>query len=288
MVYNYIKKCKRSDFMGRPPTIPYDEIPKMKFGRLKPIKRIEGSGRAKWLCKCDCGNETVVIQKNLCNGNTKSCGCLAREMSPNKTHGMSKTRLYTLWIEIKKRCYNQNDTSYEWYGGKGITVCKEWLDDFMNFYNWAIKNGYDETLPRGVQTIDRIDYNGNYCPENCRWITIQEQQRNKVSNTPYELNGESHLLCEWAEILGFDYNLLRSRVVSYGWTLEQALKEPLNSKPNNKVIRIEYSGEKLSVKEWSEKLGIPENTIRGRMIYYDEPEKILKVGKNKRTKKAEE
>lgn len=147
--------------------------------------------------------------------------------------------------------------------------------------------GYDDSLPRGLQTIDRIDGNKDYSPENCRLITIAEQQRNKDCLKKYSYKGEKHLLCEWAEILGLDFNLLRSRVCDYGWSIEQSLTEEKYLKINKEVIKITYKGESITIKEWSEKLGISANTIRGRMNYYDEPEKILKVGKNKRTKRAE-
>lgn len=267
--------------MGRPPAVPYDEISKMKFERLKPIKRINGTGRTKWLCKCDCGNMTIVTQKNLCNGNTKSCGCLAKERNGNRTHGESKTRLYGLWLGIKKRCYNPNEVSYRWYGAKGIKMCDEWLDDYTKFRDWAYSTGYDEDLPRGIQTIDRKDSNGDYCPKNCRWRTIKEQQRNKQSNNLYEMNGERHLLSEWAEILNVDYKMLKSRVGDYGWTLEQALSEPINSKVKIERIRIKYKGENLTIKEWSKKLGISEHLIRSRMFSSEDPEFILKVGKHK-------
>lgn len=282
MFYNSTIQLKGSDFMGRPPAIPYEKIPKMKFERLKPIKRIEGTGRTKWLCECDCGNKTIVLQKHLCNGNTKSCGCLAKEGNSNRTHGESKTRLYLLWSEIKRRCYNKNDTSYRWYGAKGIEMCEEWLNDYTKFRDWAYSTGYDESLPRGKQTIERKDTNGNYCPENCEWKTIQQQQRNKSSNRLYEYNGESHLLPEWAEILNLDYDLLRSRVGDYGWTLEQAITEPMYSKVKIDKIKIEYKGEKLTIKEWSERLGIPEATIRERLRHSNNPEIILSTEKNRR------
>jgi len=281
-VYNLIIQLKGSDFMGRPPAIPYDKIPKMKFERLKPIKRIEGNGRTKWLCECDCGNTTIVTQKNLCNRNTKSCGCIVKEGNSNRKHGESNTRLYELWTGIKRRCYGKNNTSYKWYGAKGIKMCKEWLNDYKKFRDWAYSTGYDESLPRGKQTIERKDTNGNYCPENCEWKTIQQQQRNKSSNRPYEYNGEIHLLPEWAEILGLDYDLLRSRVVNHGWTLEQAITEPINSKVKMDKIKIEYKGEKLTIKEWSQKLGISEHLIRSRMFHSKDPEFILKVGKHKK------
>lgn len=271
--------------MPRPPAIPYEEIPKMKFERLKPIRIVSTSGRTKWLCKCDCGSETIVTQKNLCNGNTKSCGCLNAEMKKARNKGYRRNeRLYVLLRGMKERCNNPNSRNYRWYGAKGIKVCEEWENDYLSFKKWAIDNGYDETLPRGVQTIERIDNNKGYSPDNCTWKTIQEQQRHKKSNTLFEMNGESHILSEWAEILNVDYNLLRSRVGSYGWTLEQAINEPIYAKAKREKIKIEYNGERLTIKEWSQKLGITENLIRSRMSVSKDPEFVLKVGKHKTTK----
>lgn len=214
--------------MGRPPKIPYDEIPKMKFERLQPIRIVDGKGRTKWLCKCDCGNEVVVTQKNLCNGNTKSCGCLNTEMRKGRNKGYrGNERLYVLWVGIKGRCNNPNNTSYKWYGAKGIRVCEEWENDYLSFKKWAIESGYDETLPRGAQTIERLDTNKDYCPENCTWKTIQQQQRNKGNLERYSYRGEEHLLCEWAEILGLDFRTLRTRIYMHGWSIERALSTPI-------------------------------------------------------------
>lgn len=271
--------------MPRPPAIPYDEIPKMKFERLKPIRIVSTSGRTKWLCECDCGNKTIVTQKNLCNGNTKSCGCFSMDSRRARNKGYrNKDRLYAVWRGMRERCSNPNNTSYRWYGAIGVTVCEEWERDYNTFRKWALENGYDETLPRGVQTIERKDPNKSYSPENCEWKTIQQQQRNKRGSVLYEMNGEKHILSEWSEILNVDYNLLRSRVGSYGWSLEQAINEPMYAKAKRKKIKIEYNGELLTVKEWSEKLGITENLIRSRMSVSKDPEFILKVGKHKTTK----
>lgn len=273
--------------MPRPPAIPYEEIPKMKFGRLKPIRMMEGKGRTKWLCKCDCGNETIVTQKNLCNGNTKSCGCFSMESRRARNKGyQNKERLYIVWIGMRERCNNPNNNSYKWYGAIGVTVCEEWERDYCAFKRWALETGYDETLPRGAQTIERKDPNKDYSPENCEWKTIQQQQRNKRGSVLYEMNGEKHILREWSEILNVDYDLLRSRVGTYGWTLEQAISEPKQSKVNVKKIKIEYNGESLTIREWAQKLGISENTIRARMskarmLASKDPEYILQTVKVK-------
>lgn len=127
-------------------------------------------------CQCDCGNITYVKSTNLIKGYIKSCGCLQRKMASkcNKTHGLSHTKLFYVWQDMIKRCFKENHHAYKYYGGRGITVCNEWKNDFMSFYNWAINNGYEEGL-----TIDRIDVNGNYEPNNCRWVTMKVQCKNR-------------------------------------------------------------------------------------------------------------
>lgn len=219
--------------MARPPKIPYEKMITMKFGRLTPVKCIGiVNGRTTWECLCDCGNTVNVIQKNLSNGNTKSCGCIQRDSVSvfRRTHGKSKSRLYILYRGIKERCNKTNSVVYKYYGGRGIKVCPEWEKDFLAFEKWMLDNGYDETLPRGVQTIDRIDSDGDYSPSNCRIITIAEQQRNKKCLKKYSYNGEEHLLCEWAEITGISYKVLESRINRYGWSFEEAITKPLHFK----------------------------------------------------------
>jgi len=143
-----------------------------RFGRLVVIEEAgrASDGRVRWLCKCDCGDYTSTpCTKTLRNGTCRSCGCIERERPNKQTHGMTNTKLFGVWNGIKQRCYNPNSKSYKTYGDRGIKVCDEWRDDFMTFHNWAIANGYKEGL-----TIDRIDNDGDYEPNNCRWITLQE------------------------------------------------------------------------------------------------------------------
>lgn len=143
-----------------------------RFGRLVVIKEAGRSsdGRVRWLCKCDCGNYTSTPStKTLRNRTCRSCGCIERERPNKLTHGKSNTKLFHVWNGMKQRCYNPNNRSYKTYGGRGIKVCDEWRDNFMAFHDWAIANGYEEGL-----TIDRIDNDGDYEPNNCRWITLQE------------------------------------------------------------------------------------------------------------------
>lgn len=127
-----------------------------------------------WLFKCDCGKEKVIGISNVMSGKVKSCGCLLHRPAHNRTHNMINTRLYHIWASMKQRCNNKNCSAFVLYGKRNIKVCDEWEKDFMNFYNWAMANGYREDL-----TIDRIDVNGNYEPNNCRWTTMLEQNNNK-------------------------------------------------------------------------------------------------------------
>ena len=120
-----------------------------------------------WLCECECGNITRVLSTYLLKGDTKSCGCFDKER--RVTHGMSGTRIYKCWADMHNRCYNSNLKVFKWYGAKGIAVCDEWKGNFKAFYDWAMSSGYTDDL-----TLDRIDSDGDYCPENCRWVTQSE------------------------------------------------------------------------------------------------------------------
>ncbi len=157
---------KQNDFIGK------------KFKRLLVIKQTKERcfREIVWKCKCDCGNICKVRTSALKSGNTKSCGCLKIETTSilMKKHGLRNHSLYKKWKAIKGRCYDKNNSSYTNYGKRGIKVCKKWKNDFKKFYNWAIENGWKEELQ-----IDRIDNNGDYRPSNCRFVTLQENLKNK-------------------------------------------------------------------------------------------------------------
>jgi hypothetical protein len=171
-----------------------------------------------YLCKCDCGNETIVMKKCLLRNNVKSCGCLFKEKN-NTTHGLTNTRFYHIWNSIKQRCYNKNNKDYKNYGIRGIIVCSEWKDNFKNFYDWSIDNGYQDTLE-----IDRIDNNGNYEPSNCRWVDIKTQARNRRTNHLITYRGKTHCLIEWAEIYKISHTLIRDRL-KLGWKIENIFNQ---------------------------------------------------------------
>lgn len=139
------------------------------------------------------------------------------------THGLSKHPLYGTWKNIRRRCYNTKDINYKDYGMRGIVLCEEWRNDFRNFYKWAIENGWQKGL-----SIERIDYNGNYCPENCKWIPLCEQPKNRRGLVFITYKGETHLLSEWANILKMPQRTLSARLKSKNFTLEEAFEKPIN------------------------------------------------------------
>ena len=198
------------------------------FGRLTAIKTIEtgNNRRTKWICKCDCGNTIVVRTDALTSGKTKSCGCYKKDKVKERffKHGLSNTRLYNSWADMKARCNHKNCCSYKDYGGRGIKVCDEWngKNGFAEFSKWALENGYSDNL-----TIDRIDVNGDYNPDNCRWIPKSEQSSNTRRTKKYEYMGETHCISEWAKIKGMSVSTLTNRLKRSGLTIEQALNEPL-------------------------------------------------------------
>lgn len=190
-----------------------------RFGRLLVTERAPNRGTAsRWVCKCDCGNTVEVFGSSLRQGKTKSCGCLRTEAVKKRhtKHGMYNTKVYKRWGSMLDRCYNENKKWYHLYGGKGITVCDRW-HSFENFYA-------DMGDPPSGCTIERIDSNKNYEPENCYWATPKQQSRNTSRNRLVSYNGETKCVAEWAEEFGIPRKTLMARL-NYGWTPAEALEE---------------------------------------------------------------
>lgn len=201
------------------------------FGRLTVVCRAETPShvrqkhRAHWTCRCTCGAETVVAGKSLRSGGAQSCGCLRveRNKAAITSHGhattKAHTRTYTSWRSMRSRCLDKGSHSYPEYGGRGISICQRW-ESFAAFLEDMGER------PAGM-SIDRIDVNGNYEPSNCRWATASLQSANTRRALVYEFEGVSLPLIDWAKRLGIDYQTLKTRIRSYGWTPERALTTPV-------------------------------------------------------------
>lgn len=182
-----------------------------KYGRLTLTRFIERRGNNLYFeCDCECGNKKIASYSNIKCGNVRSCGCWQREsrIITHTTHRKENLKLYKVYDGMKQRCCNPNNISYKNYGGRGITVCDEWLGKhgFDTFFEWANKNGYKEGL-----SIDRIDNNKGYSPSNCKWATLYEQGANKRNNIVITYHGETHIISEWARIYGIKSGTIRKR-----------------------------------------------------------------------------
>ena len=196
-----------------------------RFGRLIVLSRESGS---KWKCLCDCGNEIIASGSNLKSGNTTSCGCYAKECigKVNLIHGGSNSSLFSVWADMRSRCTNNNRKCYKYYGGRGIKVCTEW-EDFENFRKWSLENGYEPGL-----SIDRIDVNGDYCPDNCRWATKEIQANNTRVNVYLTISGETLTAAQWSK----KYGLCESTVCwrhRHGWSDEECVFGRKRKSSNN-------------------------------------------------------
>lgn len=205
-----------------------------KFGRLIVLEKSNKlHNKTTWLCKCDCGNYKKATTSDLKSNKIKSCGCLLKERAivfcKNKSkHNLTGTRIYRIWNSMKQRCYYKNGRNYKNYGAKGITVYKEWKNDFLNFYNWSINNGYKDNL-----TIDRINVNGNYEPNNCRWVSMKEQENNRTNNRIYIYGNKKYTISQLSNKINIPYNTLLWRI-NNNWS-ENELS--LKANYNNKKIR---------------------------------------------------
>lgn len=205
-----------------------------RYGKLLVLEYAGTNGHnALWKCKCDCGKECVKLGVSLRCGHTRSCGCYHKEQLSErntKYKVCAPRRLYQTWRGMIDRCENPKAKYYCNYGGRGISVCTEW-HEFETFAKWALNNGYTKEL-----TIDRMDNDGSYCPENCKWSTKIEQENNKRSNRKVTINGETKNLCQWCELYGIKEVSVYSRM-RYGWDIEKAIKTPV--RPSKKIVCIE-------------------------------------------------
>lgn len=201
------------------------DLTNQKLGRLTVIKRVDQKTPIRWLCQCECGNFKEVYATHLRSGNTRSCGCLAREIAVKMghqrdigkrsfKHGDFGTKLYGIWAGMKRRCYNRNTKYYADYGGRGIKVCEEWKE-YINFKQWAVSAGYKEGL-----TIERINVDFDYSPDNCKWISIHEQNLNKRNSVRIEYQGKIYSMKEIAAITGLKERTIKGRY-ERGWTTEK-------------------------------------------------------------------
>lgn len=214
-----------------------------RFGRLTALYTVPNNNyHTRWHCVCDCGNTKDVLQQNLVNGHVRSCGCLHVERNKEKlavlnesmqreSHHETKTRLYHIWINMKSRCFDENSTTFYHYGGRGITVCREWASSFLSFKEWATANGYSDEL-----SIDRINVDGNYCPENCRWVSGSIQQFNKRKP---RRNTSGHVGVSWNKKSGKWYSYITKDYVMHFLGSFDSLDDAIAAR---KAAEIQYFG----------------------------------------------
>ena len=248
-----------------------------RFGYLTVIREVEpnitpcGTVQRKFLCRCDCGNEVIRLRSTLQNNQKTSCGCMELTIG-DRTRKYNKEQtssfLYSTWQGMKQRCIDPNSSHYHRYGGRGITICEEWLNDYSKFYEWAMANGASKEL-----TLDRIDINGNYEPSNCRWADVETQMNNTSQNRFIEYNGEKLTVIQWARKTGIKEGTIRRRLDSYGYSVAEALGYEAHAKKSwdrshTRKLVNQYSLEGEFIREWqsaqvaSESLGISIKAIQ--------------------------
>jgi len=237
---------------------PIKDLTGQVFGKLTAVEIAGRSekGSILWLCNCECGNTYTVASAYLVRGSTKSCGCY------RGGHGLSGTKLYQVYNNILTRLNNPNHPQYKDYGGRGISICDEWAkpgEGMVNFYNWAVNNGYKEGL-----TIDREDVNGDYSPENCRWVTMKDQCDNRRSTRRITYKGETKSAKAWSLSLGGSSDLVIGRL-KLGWSEEEAVSTPIGA-TISKERCITYNGETLTLSQWSARLGGSPSLVASRLL----------------------
>lgn len=221
-------------------------------------------------CVCSCGNKNIIDLFSLKYNRSKCCKQCGYKKIKGK-HNLSHSRIYRIFNHIKQRCLNPNDSKYKDYGGRGIKICKEWEDNFINFYNWSIANGYEENL-----SIDRIDNNGNYEPKNCRWVTNIEQQNNKRNNHIITYNNKEYTISNFCKKFNLNERLVRQRINVYGYEEpEKLLKKDLRGM-KKRIYKATLNGITKYVSEWCEEFNLNKRTIYSRITKYGyTPEEAL-------------
>lgn len=241
-----------------------------RFGRLVALGFVgtDNGRKAKWLCKCDCGPFIVTLGESLTKGRTVSCGCFRREKTIEKNfrHGLSNSPEYITWNGIKARCENPNEAAYANYGGRGVRMCARWRHNFGKFL--------DDMGPKpGPEySIERIDNNGNYEPDNCKWATRQEQNDNSRHNHLVEFQGQTRTMSQWSRLIGVNVGTLFNRLRT-GWSIEDALTT------SSERDSLEFQGERLTISQWAKRTGIDARTLRYRVARGWPIEKVLTFAK---------
>lgn len=204
------------------------DITGQKFGRWTVISHYHNNY---WTCRCDCGTIRHLASYDLRIGETQSCGCYQKERASetHKKHGYTGKRLYRIYHKIRERCYRPNNRNYKYYGGRGITICDEWYHNFQAFMEWSLSHGYTDDL-----TIDRIDNEKGYAPDNCRWVTMQRQNCNRRNNHLLEFNGQTKTVSDWSRETGIKQQTILHRINRMGWGTEKALTTPVRDNGRRK------------------------------------------------------
>lgn len=235
-----------------------------RFGKLTVIEKANRPNKPKsenhvwWKCLCDCGNVHIVRGSNLIRGNVQSCGCLIKET--NTKHGMRHTPIYNRWLYIKARCFYPKNPKYKNYGARGITMCDSWRNSFEEFYNYVSK------LPHFGEkgyTLNRIDNDGNYEPNNVEWADDIAQSNNKRNNHLMTYNGKTQTIAQWARELGINKHTLQNRILTCKWSVERALTENVGKKRTSQ--NITFNGKTQSLTQWAKELGMDRKTLHARI-----------------------
>lgn len=246
------------------------DIVGQKFGRLTAL---EPAPKKKWLCRCECGRTVLVVRASLLKGGTRSCGCLRREvaargMGPRmRRHGLSHLPECGIWRGMLDRCYNPRSRYFANYGGRGIEVCDRWRNDVAAFITDM------GPRPSDAHSIDRIDNDGNYCPDNCRWATRIDQANNSRWNHVVTFRGETKTLAQWGRELALDPDVISERLVR-GWSIERALTSKKGSRRQDARL-LSLRGETKTITEWARATGIGRTTIGMRLDQGWTPERAL-------------